>query len=62
MVCLFSLIIHHLEDMDGLTLEWMVDYLFLEFQSLELTYLPIFKGCDDNDVFSFTLKFMVSKI
>jgi hypothetical protein len=50
----FSLIIHHLEDMDGLTLECMVDYLFLEFQSLELTYLPTFKGCDDNDVFNFT--------
>jgi hypothetical protein len=48
--------------MDGLTLGWMVDFLLLEFQSLELTYLPIFKGCDDNDVFSFTLKFMVLKI
>jgi hypothetical protein len=41
---------------DGWLLFW------IEFQSLELTYLPIFKGYDDNGVFSFTWKFMVSKI
>jgi hypothetical protein len=51
----FSLIVHHLEDVDNLILEWMVDCIFfLEFQSLELTYLLIFKGYDDNGVFSFT--------
>jgi hypothetical protein len=40
--------------MEGLTLEWMVDFFILIYiESLEMTYPFIFEGCDDNDVFIF---------
>jgi hypothetical protein len=44
--------VHHLEDMEGLTLEWMVDFFILaKFEILEMTYPFIFEGCDGNNVF-----------
>jgi hypothetical protein len=40
--------------MEGLTFECMVDFFILvEFESLEMTYLVISKGCDDHGVFGF---------
>ncbi len=55
-----SLIVHHLEDMEGLTFKWMVDFFILtNFESLETTYPLIFKGCDDNGFFILNYKFKV---
>jgi len=50
-----SLIVHHLEDMKGLTLEWLVFFflILIEFESFKMTYPFIFKGYDDNGVFIF---------
>jgi hypothetical protein len=40
--------------MEGLTFERMVGFFIVaEFESLEMTYLVISKGCDDHGVFVF---------
>jgi len=53
MVCLFIFpIVHHLENVEGLTLELMVDFfIFIEFQSLKVTYTNNYKL--DNSFFGF---------
>jgi hypothetical protein len=53
MVCLvFFPIVHHLENVEGLTLELMVDFfIFIEFQSLKVTYTNNYKL--DNSFFGF---------
>jgi hypothetical protein len=60
MVCSHFLMVHHLKNMEGLILEWMVKFIYFDkIEIVKTTYPFIFEGCDDNGVFICIKKFRV---